>query len=77
MSFPSTECCILTHFCFALIGFDLSKMCSYRSNDFCITAFDMLESTVVMFVKFRLSENNIVKAICSPVEKSLNMWCDS
>lgn len=57
-------------FYFALISFDFSEMCSYRSNDFCITAFNMLESTVVMFVRLRLSENNVVKAICSPVEKS-------
>lgn len=57
-------------FYFALISFDFSKVCSYRSNDFCITAFNMLESTVVMFVRLRLSENNVVKAICSPVEKS-------
>lgn len=58
-------------FYLALIGFDLSKMCSYRSNDFCITAFNMLESTAIMFVRLRLSENNIVKAIFfSPVGKT-------
>lgn len=57
-------------FYFALISFDFSEVCSYRSNDFCITAFNILESTVVMFVRLRLSENNVVKAICSPVEKS-------
>lgn len=47
-----------------------SKVCSYRSNDFCISAFNMLESIALLFARLRLSENNVVKAICSPVEKS-------
>lgn len=45
-------------------------MCFYRSNDFCISAFNMLESIALMFARLRLSENNVLKAVCSPVEKS-------
>jgi len=44
-------------------------MCSYRSNDFCISAFNVLESIALMSARLRLAENN-VKAVCSPVEKS-------
>lgn len=57
-------------FYFALISFVFSKVCSYKSNDFCISAFNMLESIALMFARLRLSENNVVKPICSPVKKS-------